>query len=343
MPTMSQETSENSVLFSLAELARIEEARVRDEEERRAGAREQEARDRREALARQRAAEEAQVSAQAEARSRRQREEAEEAMRTKAREQAAVEVARIQAEAKARLDAENAGRAHELDVLRVRTEGGHRRLQVALAVVLGLVVCGGPAAAYGVHRQVGALEQDNAQLHEGQTALSLERAQAKAAELAALDRRHSALRSRTILVTEAGATAEVRATAEAARNAIDANALDHNRLRAFGDALDGLQARIDGLEKLAALDRRHADLTAWAEQRRKSEVTAAAHSVAARARVLADEGTLRAYEAALDQLRDGLAEAVTKTGSAGTTQSSTKPGGCNDPHDPMCGFNGQRL
>lgn len=342
MPTMTRDNSETSVTFSLVELARLEDERVREEDERRARARERETQAQREAQARQRAEEEKRIAAQEEARARRLREEAEEQMRAKAREQAAIEVARIEAEAKARLDAENASRAHELAVLRVRTEGGRRKLGVALAAVIGLVTIGAPAAAYGVHRQVTGLQQENAQLRESQSALAKEHDQARTTELAALDRRLAALLTRPILALEPRAAEEARATVEAARRAIDAKALDHNRLRAFGEALDALQTRIEGLERLAALDRRHADLALWADQRHKEDVAAVVKGAAARAKIHTDDSTLRAYESALDGLRDMLAKGASGAGGAGT-KDIPKKGGCTDPNDPMCGFNGQSL
>lgn len=341
MPITTRDNSETSVTFSLVELARLEDERVREEDERRARARDRDAREQREAEARRRAEEEKHIAAQEEARARRQREEAEERMRAKAREQAALEVARIEAEARARLDAENAARAHELTVLRVRTESGRRRLQVALSIAVGLLVCGGPAAAYGVHRQVSGLEKETAQLRESQSALSREHDQARTTELAALDRRFAALVMRPILVTQARATEETRSTAEAARKAIDAKSLDHNRLRAFGDALDALQARIEGLERLAALDRRLADLDVWADQRHKTEAVAAARTAGTRAKVQTDDATLRTYETELDRLRDTLARDGSKPGAVSSRE--TTKGGCIDPNDPMCGINGQSL
>jgi hypothetical protein len=339
MSTMTRGNTETSVTVSLAELAKLEQKRVREEEVQRARAREREARERREAEAGRRAAEEARIAADAEARARRVREETEAKVRIEAREQAATAVARIEAEARARLEADNAARAHELAILRARSEGGHRRLQRALVAVLGLVLCGGAAAAFGVTRHVAVLEQDAAALREGQTALARERDHAKATELAALDRRHAALRSRPLVHN----AEEARATAETARNAIDTRALDHDRLRAFGDALDVLEARIEALEKIEALDRRRADLAAWAAERRRSGLTEAAESAAARAKAAGgDEGALRAYAGALDQLRNTLARSTGAPGSLPPPPGLSQPP-CTDPKDPLCGFNGRRL
>lgn len=342
MTTMHRDNTETSVAFSLVELARLEDERVREEDERRARARDKEARERREAEAQRRAEEEKRIAAQEEARAKRQREEAEEQMRARAREQAAIEVARIEAEAKARLEAENAARAHELALLRVRTESGGRRLKIALGAVLGLVVLGAPLTAYSVNSKLGGLEQELAQLHESHSALSKEREQARATELAALDKRLAELLKRPILASDARSFEEARATVEAARKAIDAKALDHSRLRSFGEALDALEARIEALETLAALDRRMADLDAWAEQRKSEKVASVAHGAAARAKAHTDGGALRAYETALDQLRGALSKDGPRRAGATSTSTGTT-GGCTDPNDPMCGFNGQSL
>lgn len=337
MSMITRETSDNSVTFSLAELAKLEEERLRHEDVQRSRAREREAREQREAEARRRAEEAAQMAADASSRARRAREEAEEKARKEAREKAMVEVARIEAEGKARLEVANAERAHELAVLRVRTEGGARRLKHALAAVIAVVVCGGSAAAYAVTQHVADLEQDAERLREGQTALSRERESARATALAALDKRHAALRARPPVQ---GAE-EARATADAAHRAIDPKAVDHERLRAFGDALDVLSARLDTLERIAALDRRLEDLIAWAAERRRSEAATAAKAAAARAKLSGTDEALRAYDTALNELRDAL----TRSTGSGGSQPGPEPKGpkCTDPHDPLCGFNGQSL
>ncbi len=332
MSMMTRNTSDTSVTFSLAELARIEEERVREEDLRRARAREKDARERREAEAARREAEAARVAAEAEVQARRAREEAEEKLRREARERAAIEVARIEADARVRLDADNAARAHELAVLRTRAEGGRRRTQHVLAASLALVICGGGAGAYAGTRRVAALEQEADQLREGRQALAREREQAKTTELAALDRRHAALRARPL----ARDAEEARATAEAARRAIDAGSLDRDRLRAFGEALDALQARLDAVEKLAALDRRQADLAAWAVERGRGEVTAPARTAAARARAGgADEGALRTYEWTLDQLRDALSQVASRSGPIPPHQVVSTQSECLRG-DPIC-------
>ncbi|MEP7121185.1 MAG: hypothetical protein ABJE95_09760 [Byssovorax sp.] len=341
MSTMTRSSSETSAMFSLAELAKIEQARVEEEDALRARAKDKEARARSDAEAGRRAAETAQIAADADARAKRMREEAAEKARIEARERAAADVARIEAESKARLEAANAERAHELVVLRARAEGRKSRLQIALAAALGLVVLGGGAAGYQASQRVASLEQDTSRLREEHLSLARERDNAKSTDLAALDRRYAALRARPL----ASGAAEATATAEAARNAIDPRSVDHGRLRAFGEAIDGLDARIDALDKVAALDHREADLAAWAADRRRSELTSAARGAAARARSSgADEASIRLYEGALDQLRNELAQTKTGTGAAvsGVVGPVKTTVACKDG-DPGCGLDGTRL
>jgi hypothetical protein len=341
MSTMSREAAETSVSFSLAELAKLEEGRLREEAAARARARDAEARVAREREAEARALEAAAVAREAEARAAQARDEARERARAEARAQAAVDVARIEAEAKARLEADNAARAHELALLRARTEGRGRVLVRALAAALGLALAGGAAGAYTSARRVAALTDDAEQLRAGQRALSRERDAAKGTELAALDRRHGALRARA-----AGpALQEARATAEAARSALDPKTVDHDRLRSFGDALDALEARIGVVERVAALDRRRADLAAWAAERRRTDVAAAAKRAEERAKEAgANEGAVGAYERALDELRDALAHAAPAHRNGQRIEPKDTRETC-DPtkNDPLCGLDGRRL
>jgi colicin import membrane protein len=340
MSTMTRTSSDTSVTFSLAELASLEQERVREEDLKRSRAREKEARALRDAEAQRREAEAARIAAESEARARREREEAAEKVRLEARERAAADVARFEAEARARLEADNAVRAHELVVLRARTEGGQRRLQTALAVALGLVLCGGGVAAYQSSQRVAGLEQSASLRREEHVSLARERDSAKATELAALDRRYAALRARSLI----SSAEEARSTADAARSAVDVKALDHGRLRAFGDALDALQMRLEMLEKVALLDRRESDLAAWAAERRRTELTAATRIAAARAKASADEGAIRAYEGALDQLHDALVKGVAVAGrpsSSSSVSGVVKPA-CA-PGDPGCGLDGTRI
>jgi membrane protein involved in colicin uptake len=168
MSMMTRDTSETSVAFSLAELAKLEQERVQQEDLQRARAREREAREQQEAAARRRSAEEARVAAAAEELSRARREEAEARARAEARVRVAGEVARIEAEAKARLDADNAERAHELAVLRTRTEGGRRRRGRTRSSR------GSAAARAGTHRPGTAARSGSSRLAAGCPRASLE-------------------------------------------------------------------------------------------------------------------------------------------------------------------------
>lgn len=338
MSLIGNATSENSVTFSLAELAKLEEERLRTEVAQRARALDEETRARREADARRRAAEAELFASEVEARAKRSREEAEEKARIEARREAEIHVARIQAEAKARIDAENAERAHELAVIRARAESGRGRLQVALAAALGIALCVGAAGAYKASQRVASLEQDAERLRDAQSTLVRERERAKETELAALDRRFTSLRAHPFLRQ----AEDTRATAEAARSAVDTKALDHDRLRAFGDALDVLEARLDALGRIAVLDKRRADLVAWAAERRQSDATASVQSAAERARAASpDDTTIRAYEAALDRARDALARPSAARGPSPSPGVTTRQ--CAYEGDPLCGLNGQSL
>jgi hypothetical protein len=339
MSTMTRSNAETSVTFSLAELAKIEEERVREEDVKRARSRERDAVERREAEARRRAAEEAQIAAEAEARTRRLREDAIEKARIEARERAAIDVARIEAEAKARLDADNAARAHELAILRTRTEGGRRRLTTALAAGLAITLFGSVAMGYQMTRHAAALEQDTVELREGQKALGQERDHARTTALAALDHRHAALLARPF----AAEAKDARTTVEQARHAVDEKALDHDRLSAFGDALDVLEARIDTLGKLSALDKRRDDLAAWAAERRRPEAAADARAAGTKARLMGTSEAAGAYEAALDKLRDLLAkDAGGKGGAVIPHDKDVVKRVCKDG-DPGCGLNGESV
>lgn len=337
MTTLSRDNSETSVTFSLAELARIEEERLREEETRRAAARERAAREQQDVAARRRAEEEARIAAMEEARARAAREEAEAKARAQAREQAALTVARIEAEGRARLEAENAGRAHELAMLRVRTESGGRRLKLALGVLLGVMVLGGAGTAIGVSRQVASVEQEMQRLREDHAAAAKERDQAKASELSGLDRRLEALIRRPVAIQ----AKDVAATAQEARRAIDVKALEHGRLHAFAEAVEALQGKVEALERIEALDGRLNELDSWASQKRKSEAAAAARAAAKSAKVTVDDSAIRAYETALNQLHATLAAEKGGAGSGPISEKHTGPA-C-DPNSPLCDLNGRSL
>jgi hypothetical protein len=334
----SRGVSDGSVTFSLAELAKIEEQRVREDDERRARAVEERERKRIEAEARLRAEERARIEAETAGRAQRERAAAEEAARLEARKQAAVDVARIEAEAKARLDAEKAAREHELVLLRERKDRTRSRLQWVLGAVIGLTVCGGSASAWAVGRHVDALEQEAERLRERQVALAREREQAATSELAALDRRHAALRALPV----ASGAPDALAAADSARSSIDSAAPDQARLRVFRDALDMLAGRIDSLRRLAHLDQRRGDLAKLASAQRRTIDALSAVDVAAKtAAKSADPSALDSYSSALDVLRDELARPA---GGGGGRRVEKDPGVvCTNPHDPLCGLNGRPL
>jgi hypothetical protein len=335
--SMSNRSAETSVTFSLAELANLERERVDEEERARAREQARTAKARREEEDRRREAEAATRSAEEAERARRARDDAAERARAAARDESAREVAKIEAEARARLAADDAVRAHEIAVLRVRTEAGRRRVQIGLASALALVVTLGAAGVVRASGQSAGFERDVERLRDGQAALMRERDAAKAAEVASLDERFAHLRLRPL--AGAASVREVRATAEAARAAIDAKAPEHARVRALADALDALEARLDAAQRLAALERRHEDLLAIAGERRGGDALAGAKS----ARSLAErsDDALPAYDRALDALRDELAKKPGR-GVAHSDPASTPCVRC-DPHDPLCGLDGCRL
>lgn len=337
---MTQTNSENSVTFSLQELARIEEERVREEETKRARAREISARERQEAEARKRAEEEARIAATEKAREARAREEAAEKVVREARARAEIDVARMQAEAKARLDADNAMRAHEIAVLRVRAETGRRRWIYGLGVAFALAVLGGGLATYESSQRVAALEKDAEHLRESQLSLSREHERARATELGALDLRMAALVARPL----AKEAAEARKTAEAARGALDPKAIEHDRLRAYADALDALQSKIEAAEKLESLERRRESLAGWAVALRKAEDTRVADAAGHAKSSGAEDSALRSYENALDRWQRDLGQSSPQgaTGTGGT-KNDTRPKCDPNVGDPMCDPSGHRI
>ncbi len=136
------------------------------------------------------------------------------------------------------------------------------------------------------------------------------------------------------------------ATADSARHAVDPSALENDRLRTFGDALDALEARLVTLEKIAALDRRSDDLAAWAAASRRSEIIAPARTAAVRAKAMGNEEAVRAYASTLEQIRAALAapgSTADRHGGAAAAANTTRVR-C-DPHvgDPGCGLDGFRM
>ena len=332
-------TTETSVALSLAELTRIEEDRIENERSERARGRAARVREERESEARRLAAEQARLSADEEARQRVVSEAAIERARAEARERARVEVARIEVEAKIRLDADNAVRAHELTELRVRRETGRRRREIAVSAALALVVTLGGLGIYDANTRVGKHERTGEELRERERALLRERDDRKQLELKAIELRQAALLARP---RAADAKAGI-ATAAAAHAAIDARAPAHDRVRAFAEALDALEERIDALDKIALLDQRRADLSAWASASKRTKRLDAVNGAASRAKAAgAGMDALLRYERALDGLGSELAEragAAPRSAAAGTVVAT---GSCQEG-DPGCGIDGRPL
>ncbi|MBK7583835.1 MAG: hypothetical protein IPI67_27035 [Myxococcales bacterium] len=335
----SRVTTDTSVAMSLADLAKIEDERIEQEQTTRARAREQRAREQREAAARRLAEEAAGLAAAAEEQARRNREAVTEKARAEARERAAADVARIEADARARLELENAARAHELASLRVRRETGRRRREYVLGAALALLVSVGAVAAYDANQRITTRERASLELKEREHALIQEHNDAKRTDLAALDRRHANLLARPL----SDKAASERDTAAAARAGLDARSPGQDGLRAFGDALDALQTRVEGLERLSALEHRHADLASWASSVRRTSALQDVQSAALAARKPgAGPDALVAYERALDAARPKLGERAGQAGPLVTNETTTTGRTCREG-DPGCGLDGRPL
>jgi hypothetical protein len=291
MTMSTNATTETSVMTSLAELAKIERERVREESARRAHTRHEAARVEAERVAERLRFEEARTAAERLARAEDERKDVEARTRAEARERAATDVARIAATAKVQLDVENAARAHELAVLRVRTEGNHGRLVWVLVASIALALCGSAGIAFEASRRVTELTHEADQL-----------------------------RDRERVLTEDGVRAKLTSV----------------------DAL-ATQARLATAKRIAALDRRHVDLTTWAVQQRRSDVESALDiATAGTAARGGEDAALEAYEHALDHLRNQLAT-IAPTPRR-TLAKASAPGhfDCRDD-DPICGINQQHL
>lgn len=344
--TSTSTATDTSVVFSLSELANIEEERVREEAAQRAALERDVARARHAAIAADRAAEESRLAADAERRQRLEREAAEQNARDLARERAAVEVARIEANAKSQLAADNAARAHDLRVLQMKADSGRSRLRYALGAVIGLVVLGGAATAWGVGNHVTELERQSQQVRDDRFALNNTHEAALASQLTTLDARQRVLHERaTSKLVEAS-----RLRSEAARGAIEAGGVDAPKLRAFSDALDLLAADVHRSERVSGLDRRFSDLRAWAGAKTATELVAAASATAAKAHdATADDATVTRYADAVDALASALANGkdVPRIPGVGpkkdpTTKTAATWTPC-EPTDPFCGLDGKPL
>jgi colicin import membrane protein len=339
-------SSETSVTFSLAELAKLEEERVRaqDAEARKTrAAREQ---DQRRAEAERRAAEVARMEADEAARSARIRAETEERARVEARRQAEIEVARIEAAARTKRAEDDAARAHELALAKARTETRGDNVRRGLAAALAIAVAVGGASAFALVSKVDKLDRDVAALRDDATKATSAIDAARASALSAIDRRISATAARA---AGAGASASAdKALVDVRRAALEdkaGKALDDGAVRAMDDALTAWEARIVRAEKARALDRRRADLVAWATGAHRTEALAKVDALAAKALAEPEDRTLSALDDALSQAREALSSRAVPGGHGviAIKDKNTTGRTCTDPNDPLCGFNGQPL
>jgi hypothetical protein len=139
---------DESVSFSLRELMKLEDERVRREREEREQRALADARAREEDRARVRAEAEARARAEEEARAEARRRELDDLARREAMHRAAIEQTRIAVEARPRGEEANREREHEIALARIRAEGPRGRPLAPLAAALGgaavaLLVAGG--------------------------------------------------------------------------------------------------------------------------------------------------------------------------------------------------------
>ena len=211
-----------------------------------------------------------------------------------------------------------------------------------LAAALILAMGGGGVATYRASQHVVSLERETADLREGQQALARGR---EAGQGDRARRPRPALRRRC---APGPGSEEARQTVEAARGAVGEKTLDHDRLRAYADALDGLQALMEGQERIAALDRRLGDLAAWAGEREgKSEATAEAGRAPRRWR-RRRAATVRseAYDGNSITCARGRSPEGPSTGPGpgGAGRSRGPPVACaTGPADPGCDLNGHPI
>ena len=342
---------DSSVLFTLNALADLESERVREQERLRERARAEAERARRDGRHAELEAEATRIAAEEAERVRRERAEAEERARLAGRQRAEVEVARIEAEAKVRLEAEAAQRAHELALLQARQAGGSRRLTWGLAAGLVVAVAGGAVAGIAMQHELSSASATVAALRAHETSVEREVTQAAKSELAAYDRLHTMLRARLVALGELarGADAAV-GTVDDARRLVNPEAPQAAAMEPLARETERLRDRVADLERLRALDARHADLVAWgAEKRLEAAVADKVAEARATAHETASASGLASYEKALDDLREALASAAAapttpgRLRGPGTVTTPVTGPTCKNPHDPLCGLDGARL
>jgi colicin import membrane protein len=136
-------TQSSSVLFSLQELARMEEERVRTQARAESAARETARRAAEEAETRAREAAEAEQRAREEARREIERQAREEAARVQAIREAAAEAARAEAFARVQAQEREKDRLHAIEVARVQASARGPRAAAALSGCLGALLAAG--------------------------------------------------------------------------------------------------------------------------------------------------------------------------------------------------------
>ncbi|HEX2882048.1 MAG TPA: hypothetical protein VHO25_21160 [Polyangiaceae bacterium] len=172
---MTQDSVESSVLFSLAELQRMEHDRLAIEERQQATARERRERERRQAEAEQHRHEQEQRASERAATEEHARREAEALAHERARQQSVVEVARIEAEAKVRLAAEERARTQELALLRTRSHQGLYRVCVGLSVALLAALSGMAVGTWRLNSDLDQLKSDLSQAQQLQASTASDR------------------------------------------------------------------------------------------------------------------------------------------------------------------------
>jgi hypothetical protein len=180
-------TQSSSVLFSLQELARMEEERVRTAAATAEQSRQAEEWARREKAERLRTDREARERAETEALREVEQRAREEAARIEAIHRAAVETARVQAQAKAQAEARDVERRHEIELERARaTARGSGGRATLVGAAFGAIVAAGVAMAvhYGVvaPRTRARESEERAQRASIEAAMDDARSRASAAE-----------------------------------------------------------------------------------------------------------------------------------------------------------------
>lgn len=193
---MTHDNSESSLLFSLAELERIERERIEGEAQRAQHEQRRVERAARAAEGERRRVEQARLERQRQEQAELERREEEARVREQVQQRAAVERAHIAEQARLRLQAEERERAHQLTVLRTRLEAGGRRWSGLLAVCLVLVTGLGALTLWSRAGEVGRLEAELERLRGQRVELASERTVAARVLLSVVDDHMTTLANR---------------------------------------------------------------------------------------------------------------------------------------------------